>query len=56
MTLRCLNTTIKTVIADGLHGSYDLIYSAGLFDYLNDRTVRAAGAQLAQALARAVRR
>ena len=51
MTLRCLNTTIKTVIADGLHGSYDLIYSAGLFDYLKDRTARAAGARLAQALA-----
>ena len=51
MTLRCLNTTIKTVIADGLHGSYDLIYSAGLFDYLNDRTARAAGARLVAALA-----
>jgi extracellular factor (EF) 3-hydroxypalmitic acid methyl ester biosynthesis protein len=51
VTLRCLNTTIKTVIAEGLHGSYDLIYSAGLFDYLKERTARAAGARLVQALA-----
>jgi len=50
LTLRCLNTSIKTVIAEGLHGSYDLIYSAGLFDYLKDRTARAAGARLVQAL------
>jgi extracellular factor (EF) 3-hydroxypalmitic acid methyl ester biosynthesis protein len=51
VTLRCLNTSIRTVIADGLNGSYDLIYSAGLFDYLGDRTARAAGAQLVKALA-----
>jgi len=56
VTLRCLNTTIKTVIADGLHGSYDLIYSAGLFDYLKDRTARAAGAGSRRHSPRAVRR
>ena len=51
VTLRCLNTSIRTAIVNGLNGSYDLIYSAGLFDYLKDRTARAAGARLAQALA-----
>jgi extracellular factor (EF) 3-hydroxypalmitic acid methyl ester biosynthesis protein len=51
ITLRCLNTSIKAVIAQGLNGSYDLIYSAGLFDYLKDRTARAAGARLVEALA-----
>jgi hypothetical protein len=51
VTLRCINTSIRTVIAEGLHGSYDLIYSAGLFDYLTDRTARAAGGRLAAALA-----
>ena len=51
VTLTCLNTSIKTVIAQGLTGSYDLIYAAGLFDYLTDRTARAAGARLVQALA-----
>ena len=40
MTLSCVNTSIRTVIAAGLDGSYDLIYSAGLFDYLTDRHVR----------------
>ncbi|HXW44951.1 MAG TPA: class I SAM-dependent methyltransferase [Streptosporangiaceae bacterium] len=49
--LRCINTSIRTVIADGLHGSYDLVYSAGLFDYLRDRTARAAGARIVEALA-----
>jgi len=51
VTLRCLNSSIRTVIAEGLHGSYDLIYSAGLFDYLKDRTARAAGVRLVAALA-----
>jgi len=51
VALRCLHTSIKTVIAEGLTGSYDLIYSAGLFDYLTDRTARAAGARRVQALA-----
>src|SRR5215468_8033660 len=51
VTLTCLNTSIKTVIAQGLTGSYDLIYAAGLFDYLTDRTARAVGARLVQALA-----
>jgi len=51
VNLRCINTSIKTVIAEGLHSSYDLIYSAGLFDYLLDRTARAAGARLVAALA-----
>jgi hypothetical protein len=51
VALQCLNTSIRTVIAEGLNGSYDLIYSAGLFDYLNDRTARAAGSRLVEALA-----
>jgi extracellular factor (EF) 3-hydroxypalmitic acid methyl ester biosynthesis protein len=51
VTLRCLNTSIRTVIAEGLDNSYDFIYSAGLFDYLNDRVVRTAGARLVDALA-----
>ncbi|HUK67339.1 MAG TPA: class I SAM-dependent methyltransferase family protein [Streptosporangiaceae bacterium] len=49
--LGCLNTSIRTVLAEGLDDSYDLIYSAGLFDYLNDRVVRRAGARLVDALA-----
>ena len=51
MTLRCINTNIRTVIAKGLEGSYDLVYSAGLFDYLKDRAARAAGVRLVDALA-----
>ena len=51
VALRCTNTSIRTVITEGLNGSYELIYSAGLFDYLNDRTARAAGARLVAALA-----
>ena len=51
VTLRCVNTSIKTVITDGLDDSYDLVYSAGLFDYLKDPAVRAAGTRLVDALA-----
>src|ERR1022692_354193 len=51
VTLRCINTSIRTVIAQGLDDSYDLVYSAGLFDYLKDRAVRAAAARLVAALA-----
>ncbi len=51
VTLRCINASIKAVIADGLTGFYDLIYSAGLFDYLKDHTARSAGSQLVAALA-----
>jgi len=51
ITLRCYNTSIRTVIAEGLTGFYDLIYSAGLFDYLKDHTARAAGSQIVSALA-----
>ena len=39
------------MIAEGLDDSYDLVYSAGLFDYLKDRMVRRAGARLVDALA-----
>ncbi len=45
-----VNTSISTVIAAGLDGSHDLIYSAGLFDYLKDRTASAAGVRLVDAL------
>jgi extracellular factor (EF) 3-hydroxypalmitic acid methyl ester biosynthesis protein len=51
VAVRCINTSIRTVIAEGLDDSYDLVYSAGLFDYLKDRPVRAAGARLVAALA-----
>ena len=51
VTLRCINTSIKTVITEGLDDSYDLVYSAGLFDYLKDLAVRAAGARVVDALA-----
>lgn len=51
VTLKCINTSIRTVITEGLHGPYDLIYSAGLFDYLKDRTARAAAARLVGTLA-----
>src|SRR5215469_7651564 len=51
VTLQCLNTSIRTAIVKGLTGSYDLIYSAGLFDYLKDRTARAAVARLVESLA-----
>ena len=50
VTLSCVNTSIMSVIAGGLHGSYDLIYSAGLFDYLKDSTASAAGVRLVEAL------
>ena len=56
VTLRCVNTSIKTVITDGLDDSYDLVYSAGLFDYLKDPAVRAAGTRLVDALLPAVMR
>ncbi len=51
VTFRCINTSIKTVITEGLDDSYDLVYSAGLFDYLKDLAVRAAGTRLVDALA-----
>jgi hypothetical protein len=50
VTLSCVNTSIMTVIAAGLPGCYDLIYSAGLFDYLKDGAASAAGARLAEGL------
>jgi hypothetical protein len=50
INLRCVNTSIRTVMEVGLDDSYDLIYSAGLFDYLNDRTVRRAAARLVERL------
>jgi hypothetical protein len=51
INLRCINTAMRSVITGGLAGSYDLIYSAGLFDYLKDQTARAAGARMVAALA-----
>jgi hypothetical protein len=50
VAVRCIKTSISSVIADGLDNSYDLVYSAGLFDYLKDRAARAAGARLVAAL------
>jgi extracellular factor (EF) 3-hydroxypalmitic acid methyl ester biosynthesis protein len=47
--LRC---DIREVIKHGLEQPrFDLIYSAGLFDYFSDRTARAAAARLAESLA-----
>jgi SAM-dependent methyltransferase len=41
------NTNIRSVIAHGLpQSSYDVIYSAGLFDYFNDSVARRAAEQL----------
>ena len=51
VAVRCINTSIRTVVAEGLDNSYDLVYSAGLFDYLKDRAARAAGGRLVDALA-----
>jgi extracellular factor (EF) 3-hydroxypalmitic acid methyl ester biosynthesis protein len=51
VTLRCVNTSIKAVITEGLDDSYDLVYSVGLFDHLKDLPVRAAGTRLVDALA-----
>jgi hypothetical protein len=50
VALSCVNTSIMAVIAAGLPSSYDLIYSAGLFDYLKDSTASAAGVRLVDAL------
>jgi SAM-dependent methyltransferase len=44
------NLAIKNVITDGLSETYDLIYSAGLFDYFSDPVADHAGRQLYRAL------
>ena len=50
VSLRCIETSIRKVIVAGLDSSHDLVYSAGLFDYLKDRAARAAAARLVDAL------
>ena len=50
VTVQSINTSIRTVAATGLDDSYDLVYSAGLFDYLRDPVARAAGSRLVDAL------
>lgn len=48
---RFIHKAIKNVIVRGLdNDEYDLIYSAGLFDYLSDAVARAAAKSLFQAL------
>jgi len=45
-----INKAIKNVIARGLDDKYDLIYSAGLFDYFSDPVAQLAATRLHQAL------
>lgn len=45
-----INKAIKNVIARGLEEKYDLIYSAGLFDYFSDPVAQLAATRLYQAL------
>ena len=45
-----IHKTIKGVLATGLDQKYDLIYSAGLFDYFSDPVAQLAAAKLYQAL------
>ncbi|MCB9062543.1 MAG: class I SAM-dependent methyltransferase [Halobacteriovoraceae bacterium] len=44
------NLTIKNIIIDGLSDSYDIIYSAGLFDYFTDAVAKKAASQMYKAL------
>ncbi len=41
-----LNQSIKNVIIEGLSGSYDVVYSAGLFDYFSDDVAREAAMRM----------
>jgi hypothetical protein len=48
---KLINKSIKTIIAEGLEdGNYNLIYSAGLFDYFTDPVANFAAKQLVSGL------
>jgi extracellular factor (EF) 3-hydroxypalmitic acid methyl ester biosynthesis protein len=50
-TVRFFHQTIKNIVINGLEtNDYDLIYSAGLFDYFSDPVAQAAAKQLHNAL------
>ncbi|MDZ4660636.1 MAG: methyltransferase domain-containing protein [Pseudomonadota bacterium] len=48
--IRMVHSAIKNVITRGLDEKYDLIYSAGLFDYLTDPVAQMAGSSLFKSL------
>jgi len=50
ITINFLNLAIKNVIKNGLEKKYDFIYSAGLFDYFNDKISIFAASQLYKSL------
>ena len=50
LNITLLNRPIKQVIVKGLESKYDLIYSAGLFDYFSDPVAQAASTRLYDAL------
>lgn len=52
LSIECefIHKPIKHVIAKGLSGKYDLIYSAGLFDYFTDPVAQMAARRLHEAL------
>ena len=45
-----VNKAIKNIIVDGVHDKYDLIYSAGLFDYFSDMVALTTAMHLYEAL------
>jgi chemotaxis methyl-accepting protein methylase len=49
-SVKYLHMAIKNVIVDGIDGKYDLIYSAGLFDYLSDPVAKMAAQTLTENL------
>lgn len=52
-TFRYSNLAIKNILGRGLpEGDFDLIYSAGLFDYFSDPVAQAAGVKLYEGLAK----
>lgn len=51
LDLEFIHKPIKHVIAKGMPGNYDLIYSAGLFDYFTDPVAHMAAKRLHAALA-----
>lgn len=53
VSLKLIHKTIKKVIQDGLDDhDYDLIYSAGLFDYFTDPVAQMAGTRLFNSLSK----
>jgi hypothetical protein len=46
VSIKYLHKAIRNVLEEGLPEHYDLIYTAGLFDYFTDKTARQAAAKL----------